>query len=98
MTDEPYARFQQDDLILRDELAIDRTLLANENTLLAYLRSAVTLVVGGITCLHFFPDSWLFWLGLALVPAGIAVGLFGGQRFRRMQRSISRVRQSSTPA
>jgi putative membrane protein len=34
----PYDRFKNNELILRDELAVDRTLLANERTLLAYLR------------------------------------------------------------
>lgn len=41
MKDSPYSKFDTDDLILRDQLAIDRTLLANERTLLAYLRSGV---------------------------------------------------------
>lgn len=93
MADQPYARFQKNDLILRDELAIDRTLLANENTLLAYLRSALTLVIAGVTFIHFFAASWLLWLGVAFVPLGIGVGLFGGWRFRRMQRSINVVRK-----
>ncbi len=93
MARQPYARFQQDELILRDELAIDRTLLANENTLLAYLRSALTLVIAGITFIHFFSESWLLWLGIALIPLGLGVGLFGGWRFRRMQRSIDIVRR-----
>ncbi|GAB2885573.1 hypothetical protein GCM10027046_12500 [Uliginosibacterium flavum] len=92
MADQPYARFQSEDLILRDELAIDRTLLANENTLLAYLRSALTLVIAGVTFIHFFAASWLLWLGVAFVPLGIGVGLFGGWRFWKMQKSICTVR------
>jgi putative membrane protein len=92
MTEQPYARFQQDELILRDELAIDRTLLANENTLLAYLRSALTLLIAGVTFIHLFPQSWLWWLGLAFVPAGLALALTGGLRFRRMQNSIRKIR------
>ncbi|MDP5241242.1 DUF202 domain-containing protein [Uliginosibacterium sp. 31-16] len=93
MTEQPYARFRKDELILRDELAIDRTLLANENTLLAYLRSALTLVIAGITFIHFFSESWLLWLGIALIPLGLGVGLFGGRRFRRMQHNIDSVRK-----
>jgi len=45
----PYERFGNGDLILRDELAIDRTLLANERTFLAYLRAGVTLMLAGVT-------------------------------------------------
>jgi len=35
MGEEVYSRFQEKTLILRDQLAIDRTLLANERTLQA---------------------------------------------------------------
>lgn len=33
-------KFNKDEMILRDFLAVDRTLLANERTLLAYIRPA----------------------------------------------------------
>ncbi len=49
MENQPYARFKGEDLILRDELAINRTILANEATLLAYVRSALTLIIAGVT-------------------------------------------------
>ena len=54
----PYSRFEGEDLILRDELAIDRTLLANERTLLAYLRAAVSLVIAGVSIIHFSQAGW----------------------------------------
>lgn len=98
MNEQLYTRFKNTDLILRDELAIDRTLLANENTLLAYLRSALTLVIAGVTFIHFFAQSWLLWLGLVFVPLGIALGIFGWWRFRRMQRSIEIIRNKQRPA
>ena len=94
MSKEPYARFQGEDLILRDELAIDRTLLANEATLLAYVRSALTLLIAGVTLIHLFNAGTLFWLGIVCVPLGIGMGLFGAWRFRRMQNLIARVRKN----
>ena len=57
MHDSPYERFDSDDLILRDELAIDRTLLANERTLLAYLRSGVALLIAGVSIIHFSQEG-----------------------------------------
>ena len=51
---EPYARFKEQDLILRDYLAADRTALANETTFLAYLRTVLALVAGGVSLVHFF--------------------------------------------
>jgi putative membrane protein len=92
VVDHPYTRFRGEDLILRDELAIDRTLLANEATLLAYVRSALTLIIAGVTFLHFFERGWLLWLGATFVPLGIGMGLFGAWRFRRMQRAIEVLR------
>ncbi len=95
MSKEPYARFQGEDLILRDELAIDRTLLANEATLLAYVRSALTLLITGVTFIHLFDQGSLFWLGVICIPLGLGTAAFGTWRFRRMQALIARVRQQA---
>ncbi|OGV81085.1 MAG: hypothetical protein A3K19_17310 [Lentisphaerae bacterium RIFOXYB12_FULL_65_16] len=94
MTDNPYQRFQCEELILRDELAIDRTLLANERTVLAYLRGALTLVIAGVTFLHFFDKGMLLYIGIFCVPFGFAVGVFGALRYRSMDARIRIVRES----
>lgn len=44
-------RENYDDMILRDYLAVDRTLLANERTYLSYLRTSVSFIVAGLTLL-----------------------------------------------
>lgn len=92
MEDSHYSRFDGGDLILRDELAIDRTLLANERTLLAYLRAGVTLLLAGVTIVHFSPGGWFRIAGFACIPTGIAAGLIGAARYRKMNRTISLVR------
>ncbi len=92
--DSPYSRFSADVLILRDELAIDRTLLANERTLLAYLRSAVALILAGFTMIHFAAESEWFWLaGFVSIPIGILAGAVGILRFNNMNRMITRIRR-----
>jgi putative membrane protein len=95
MSDWPYERFDSDDLILRDELAIDRTLLANERTLLAYLRSGVALLIAGVSIMHFSQEGWFWAVGIACIPTGIITGIVGVARYRRMNRSISLVRRQS---
>jgi putative membrane protein len=90
---DPYSRFCSEDLILRDELAIDRTLLANERTLLAYLRSAVTLLLAGVTIMHFSVEGWFWAVGVACVPAGIIAGFVGVVRYRRMNSAILVIRR-----
>jgi len=94
MTKNPYDRFSQEELILRDELAVDRTILANERTLMAYLRSALTLFIAGATFLHFFELGMLFWLGAAFIPSSLAVAMFGITRYRRMNMSIRGIRDT----
>ena len=92
MGDTPYSRFVKDELILRDELAVDRTLLANERTLLAYLRSAVALLIAGVSILHFSPRGWFMAVGLICIPTGVLTGIVGVARFRKMNRAITMVR------
>ena len=94
MPPEPYARFENTELILRDELAIDRTLLANERTLLAYLRSGVALIIAGITIIHFSHHGWFLVVGIACIPTGVVTGVAGIVRFRRMNNAICAVRRA----
>ncbi len=84
-------------MILRDELAIDRTLLANERTLLAYLRSAVSLGIAGISIMHFAAHGWYFWAGVACLPAGVLAALIGIVRHRRMSAHFRALRASRPP-
>jgi len=91
----PYERFDGDNLILRDELAIDRTLLANERTLLAYLRFGVALLIAGVSIIHFSREGWFWAVGIGCIPTGIITGVVGAARYRRMNQSISLVREQS---
>lgn len=93
MSDNVYSKFGDDDLILRDELAIDRTLLANERTLLAYLRSGVALVIAGVTMMHFSEQGWFWAIGVACIPFGIITIVVGVARFRKMNDAIAWVRK-----
>jgi putative membrane protein len=88
-----YSNFDSAELILRDQLAIDRTLLANERTLLSYLRSGVALFIAGISIVHFAHRGWFADFGYACLPVGVVTVFFGAFRFRRMDKAISIVRQ-----
>ena len=88
----PSSETLQSDLILRDYLAIDRTSLANERTLLAYLRTGITLFLGGATFIHFSNQIWFSVLGAICVPAGLAAFFIGLRRYRFMRKQISHTR------
>lgn len=94
MPENPYDRFHNKDLILRDELAIDRTILANERTVLAYLRGALTLIIAGVTFIHFIDKGFLLYLGGGLIPLGLIVGILGYARYRKMDKAIRVVRKA----
>lgn len=93
MKESPYSRFARDELILRDELAIDRTLLANERTLLAYLRAGVALGIAGVSIMHFAAHDWFRVIGILCVPTGILTAIVGILRYRRVDRAITRLRK-----
>ena len=94
----PYKRFVKQELILRDELAIDRTRLANERTFLAFLRTALTLAIVGGTCLHLFPDSRpMILLGiLFLISAAVCFGVGTWKTFT-MTQQIKILRKTVKP-
>ena len=79
-----------EELILRDHLALDRTRLANERTLLAYLRTALMLIVAGATAAKFVGETHSViiagWLFIAL---GVVVAVLGTWRFLTMRRDIN---------
>ena len=79
----------------REQLAAYRTELANERTGLADARTALTLFVVGITFLKFFDDAWLIIVGWLFLPVSITVFIFGLYRYRRMRKTINRIRRAS---
>lgn len=73
----------------RQSLALIRTDLANERTLLAYGRTALMFTATGVTLIKFFPDSLTFNLaGWASAAIGLAIGAVGITRFTRMRRKL----------
>ncbi|MBK9126591.1 MAG: DUF202 domain-containing protein [Phycisphaerales bacterium] len=87
----PYSQFREQELTLRDYLAIDRTTLANERTLLAYARTALALVVVGGTGIKFFTSSWIQIAGVVIIAAGVLVTLRGWQRYTHTKRLLAPV-------
>lgn len=75
-----------DELILRDHLALVRTRLANERTLLSYIRSALYLLIGGIALLQLEGYGDLQWVGkssLVLCVLFVVIGLYRYHTLRR---------------
>lgn len=78
----------EEDIILRDYLALERTKLANERTLLSYIRSSLYLLIGGIALIKlegFESIKFLGYLSLMLTVVLFFIGIF---RFRRLSKLL----------
>lgn len=73
-----------------EKLDVDvRFLLANERTLLAWIRTALTMQAGGIALAHFVSDSLLgFVTGVTAVLFGAVMAVVGYRRFRAADKAI----------
>ena len=91
-----YDRFKKRELILRDELAIDRTLLANKSTLLSFMQLSISLTIAGVSIIHFAMEEWFRSIGVLCVPTGLVVGILGWRRYWKMEAEIGVVRKKGT--
>lgn len=87
--DNPYVRFRGQPLTLNDYLAIDRTVLANERTLLSYTRTALTMVVIGGTAMKFFDSLWMELIGVVFLIFALFTFIIGWRRYQRMRAYVS---------
>lgn len=79
------------EVILRDYLAIERTRLANERTLLSYIRSSLYLLLGGIAFFQLknFPDfKYLAMLALIFSAIFFIIGIY---RFTLLKNSLKKL-------
>ncbi len=74
--------------ILRDQLAIDRTVLAFERTYLAYVRTGLTFFIAGVTFIKLLEGVIVQALGWVFLPIGLLVALLGYRRYRQIKRSL----------
>lgn len=84
----PYEQFKDRQLTLNDHLAIDRTVLSNERTLLAYGRTALAMVIIGGSAIKFFSSPWMILLGVPFLAGAAAVMVWGLISYRRTQRFL----------
>ena len=76
------------DLVLREYLALERTKLANETTLLAYIRTGLYFLVAGSTLGHVIGTDFWKIFGTPVVVVGVGIMLWGVIRFLRLKKAI----------
>ena len=74
----------------KEKLDVDvRFLLANERTLLAWIRTALVMQAGGIALVHFVSDSLLgFVSGLTAIIFGAVLAIVGYRRYLAADKAI----------
>ncbi|MEO8068940.1 MAG: DUF202 domain-containing protein [Flavobacteriales bacterium] len=79
-----------DELILRDHLALVRTRLANESTLLSYVRSSLYLMIGGIALLQVQGHGDLRWAGYLALVLSVFFVVIGLYRYYSLRYQLDR--------
>ncbi|WP_048919995.1 DUF202 domain-containing protein [Rufibacter radiotolerans] len=74
---------------IRDQLALQRTIFANERTLMAYLRTALTFLVAGLSFIKFFDTKAFDIAGGVLIPIGLLVCGYGVFRYFEKSKHIT---------
>ena len=78
----------KEQIILRDHLAMERTKLANERTLLSYIRTSLYLVLGGIAFLGMKNLEELRNLGYFSLVLSVILLIIGLVRFYQLKRHL----------
>ena len=76
-------------LILRDHLALVRTRLANERTMMSYIRSVLYLLLGGIALLQLKSYVELHLVGYLALVLSIVLLFVGAYRYIRLRRHLT---------
>ena len=84
----------ENEMILRDHLAKDRTILANQRTLLSFLRTGLYLVVSAIAVFNVQVLEGISQLGYVLIGFSVltvAFGIFNYYRFKKRINDLYKV-------
>lgn len=84
----PYEDINKDDLTLRDVLALDRTRLANQRTLLSYARTGFSLIITALAIFQFAEKSWAHISAWALVGLGMLIIIVGFIVYFRIRKNL----------
>lgn len=76
--------------LLRDCMAVERTILANERTFLSYIRAALGLFIGGASFIEFFDSQVMQIVGWIFIPLGIIAFVLGMIRYKKINDLIKK--------
>jgi putative membrane protein len=80
----------------RKQLDLIRTVLANERTFLAYLRSGLALAVTGFSAIHLIEGAFATFFGVIMVCSAFFCLAFGIHRLHQVRRAIDEDQDRNT--
>ncbi|MCF4101974.1 DUF202 domain-containing protein [Gillisia sp. M10.2A] len=82
-----------DEKLIREHLALERTKLANERTLLSYIRSSLYTFLGGLALLQIKEYEHVEWLGYLSLGICIIFITVGTYRYVHLNRKLRQLLQ-----
>lgn len=79
---------KKEEIILRDHLSMERTKLANERTLLSYIRTSLYLILGGIAFIGMKDLAEIKNLGYFSLVLSVIVLVIGIVRFYQLKKHL----------
>ncbi len=86
-----YYKEFNDNMIIRDYLALDRTILANRRTLLAYVRTSIGLFAGGIGLVELLDSGITMAIGYISIAISVPVLVAGIIEFTKTKNSLASI-------
>ncbi len=91
--DIPTADRLNKDLILREHLAIERTRMANQRTLLSFLRTGLYFLVAGSTLGQLVNTTFWKYMGVPFIMVGVLIVAIGAVDYFKGRRKLSASRK-----
>ena len=84
-----------DEKLVREHLALERTKLANERTLLSYIRASIYLLISGLALLQIkeYQGISLMWVGYLALFICILFMIVGFSRYIALERKLNKLLQ-----
>ena len=82
-----------DEKLVREHLALERTKLANERTLLSYIRASIYLLISGLALLQIkeYQGISLMWVGYLSLFICILFMIVGISRYIALERKLNKL-------
>lgn len=78
----------KDEIIFHDYLALERTKLANERTLFAYIRTALYLILAGMTILQLNNFESIHWIAFLSIGLSVIILVVGIGQYVKLNREL----------